>query len=191
MGIADRSARTTGVASDSIDTSREASAVHGEACRPAVYYCPCERPAYRATAFTVLSCHRLRPVRPGTLCGQKNNHKSWFEPAIRSEVRLTRTASARGGGGLMTMQLTNSICLRAALLVIGMAVIGRVPVASAQSENVCARTVQVGNAIQAASGGEGCTRLTLHHLREITTLDLRNQGISSLRASDFDGLRAA
>ena len=124
------------------------------------------------------------------MCGQKNNHKSWFEPAIRSDVRLTRTASARGGGGGggMTMQLTNSICLRAALLVIGMAVIGRVPVASAQSENVCARTVQVGNAIQAASGGEGCTRLTLHHLREITTLDLRNQGISSLRASDFDGL---
>ena len=53
---------------------------------------------------------------------------------------------------------------------------------------MCDRTVQVRNAIEAASGGEGCARLTLHHLREITTLDLRNQGISSLRASDFDGL---
>ena len=46
-----------------------------------------------------------------------------------------------------------------------MAVIGGVPVAPAQSENVCARTVQVGNAIQAASGGDSCARLTLHHLR--------------------------
>ena len=89
---------------------------------------------------------------------------------------------------LMTMQLTDSSCLRAALLVIGMGVIGGGPEASAQSENVCDRTVQVRNAIEAASGGEGCARLTLHHLREITTLDLRNQGISSLRASDFDGL---
>ena len=87
----------------------------------------------------------------------------------------------------MTMQLTDSICLRAALLVIGMAVIGGRPEASAQSENVCARTVQVLRAIEAASG-EGCARITLHHLREITTLDLRDQVISSLSASDFDGL---
>ena len=121
------------------------------------------------------------------MCGQKTSHKSRFEPAIRSDARLTRTASAREKN-LMTMQLTDSICLRAALLVIGMAVNGGGPVASAQSENVCARTVQVVNAIQAASGGESCAWLTLHHLREITTLDLRNQGIASLRASDFDGL---
>ena len=76
----------------------------------------------------------------------------------------------------------------AAVLVIGTAVIGGAPGASAQSENVCDRTVQVRNAIEAASGGEGCAGLTLHHLREITTLDLREQGISGLRASDFDGL---
>ena len=85
------------------------------------------------------------------------------------------------------MQLTESICLRAALLVIGMAVIGGGPEVSAQNENVCTRTIQVWRAIEAVSG-EGCARLTLHHLREITTLDLRNQSISSLSASDFDGL---
>ena len=85
------------------------------------------------------------------------------------------------------MQLTESICLRAALLVIGMAVIGGGPEVSAQNENVCTRTLQVWRAIEAVSG-EGCARLTLHHLREITTLDLRNQSISSLSASDFDGL---
>ena len=85
------------------------------------------------------------------------------------------------------MQLTESICLRAALLVIGMAVIGGGPKVSAQNENVCTRTIQVWMAIEAVSG-EGCARLTLHHLREITTLDLRNQSISSLSANDFDGL---
>ena len=76
----------------------------------------------------------------------------------------------------------------AAVLVIGTAVIGGAPGASAQSENVCDRTVQVRTAIEAASGGAACAGLTLHHLREITTLDLREQGISSLRAGDFDGL---
>ena len=121
------------------------------------------------------------------LCSQKTNHKSRFELAIRSDARLTRTASARKEN-LMTIQLTDSICLRAALLVIGMAIIGGGSEASAQSENVCARTVQVGNAIQAASGGKRCAEITLNHLREITTLDLRNQSISSLRAGDFDGL---
>ena len=85
------------------------------------------------------------------------------------------------------MQLTESISLRAALLVIGMAVIGGGPKVSAQNENVCTRTIQVWMAIEAVSG-EVCARLTLHHLREITTLDLRNQSISSLSASDFDGL---
>ena len=53
---------------------------------------------------------------------------------------------------------------------------------------MCDRTVQVRNAIEAASGAEGCAGLTLDHLREITTLDLREQGISGLRAGDFDGL---
>ena len=76
----------------------------------------------------------------------------------------------------------------AAVLAIGTAVIGGAPGAPAQSENVCDRTVQVRNAIEAASGAEGCAGLTLDHLREITTLDLREQGISGLRAGDFDGL---
>ena len=72
-------------------------------------------------------------------------------PSRGPRARLTRTASASVENP-MTMQLTDSICLKAALLVIGMAVIGGVPVASAQSENVCARTVQVGTAGQASSG---------------------------------------
>ena len=76
----------------------------------------------------------------------------------------------------------------AAVLAIGTAVIGGAPGAPAQSESVCDRTVQVRNAIEAASGAVACAGLTLHHLREITTLDLREQGISGLRASDFDGL---
>ena len=76
----------------------------------------------------------------------------------------------------------------AALLVVGTAAIAGAPRASAQSENVCDRTVQVRNAIEAASGGEGCTGLTIHHLGEISTLDLAAQGISTLRAGDFDGL---
>ena len=60
--------------------------------------------------------------------------------------------------------------------------------ASAQDESVCDRTVQVRNAIEAASGGVDCARMTEHHLREITALDLSEHGIVSLRDGDFDGL---
>lgn len=59
---------------------------------------------------------------------------------------------------------------------------------SAQDLAVCDRTVQVRDALEAASGGTSCAAFTVHHLREITTLDLSNQGIASLRAGDFDGL---
>ena len=58
----------------------------------------------------------------------------------------------------------------------------------ASAANVCDRTVQVRDAIVAARGGAACAELTLHHLREITTLDLSEQSIASLRAGDFDGL---
>ena len=57
-----------------------------------------------------------------------------------------------------------------------------------QTLSVCDRTVQVRDAIEAASGGEDCAGLTLHHLREITALDLSGQGIAILREGDFDGL---
>ena len=60
--------------------------------------------------------------------------------------------------------------------------------ASAQTVNVCDRTVQVRDAIVAASGGDNCAQLTLRDLREITALDLRDQDIATLRADDFDGL---
>ena len=51
------------------------------------------------------------------------------------------------------------------------------------------RTEQVRDAIVAASGAASCSEVTvLHHLREITSLDLSSQGIASLGANDFDGL---
>ena len=95
---------------------------------------------------------------------------------------LSTWTSRRRVGGRRPRQI-------AALLVIGMLFIGGWAGggAVAQSESVCDRTFWVRDAIEAASG-EGCAQLTLHHLREITTLDLRNQSIPSLRASDFDGL---
>ena len=60
--------------------------------------------------------------------------------------------------------------------------------AAAQSVNVCDRTVQVRDAIVAASGGDNCAQLTVRDMREITALDLRDQDIATLRADDFDGL---
>ena len=55
-------------------------------------------------------------------------------------------------------------------------------------KDVCARTYQVSDAIVAASGSGHCADVTLRGLREITSLDLSNQGISSLSEGDFDGL---
>ena len=75
----------------------------------------------------------------------------------------------------------------ALLLAAGMTVTGGSREASAQGAAVCSRTVQVRNAIEVA-GGERCARITSHHLGEITSLDLSGQGISGLRAGDFDGL---
>ena len=60
--------------------------------------------------------------------------------------------------------------------------------AAAQSVNVCDRTVQVRDAIVAASGGDNCAQLTVRDMREITALDLGDQDIATLRADDFDGL---
>ena len=54
--------------------------------------------------------------------------------------------------------------------------------------NVCDRTYQVSDAIVTASGAGNCAYATLRHLREITSLDLQDQGITSLSVGDFDGL---
>ena len=54
--------------------------------------------------------------------------------------------------------------------------------------NVCERTYQVRAAIVAKSGADTCAHVTLRHLREITSLDLSNESITSLQAHDFDGL---
>ena len=54
--------------------------------------------------------------------------------------------------------------------------------------DVCDRTYLVSEAIVTASGATNCTYVTLRHMREITSLDLSYQGISSLSVGDFDGL---
>ena len=74
-------------------------------------------------------------------------------------------------------------------LVIGLLVMSAVREASAQSTGVCDRTQQVHDAIVEASSAASCSEVTaLHHLREITALDLSSRGIASLRAEDFEGL---
>ena len=55
-------------------------------------------------------------------------------------------------------------------------------------QDVCDRTSQVGDAIVTASGAATCADITLRHIREITSLYLSHQGISSLSVGDFDGL---
>ena len=54
--------------------------------------------------------------------------------------------------------------------------------------DVCARTFQVSEAIVTASGAATCAQVTLRHMREITSLDLSYEAISSLSVGDFDGL---
>ena len=57
-----------------------------------------------------------------------------------------------------------------------------------QAAGVCGRTSQVSAAIAAASGAGSCASVTPLHLRDVTSLDLSGQGISSLSAGDFEGL---
>ena len=54
--------------------------------------------------------------------------------------------------------------------------------------SVCDRTEKVRDAIVTASGVSACALVTSLHIRDITTLDLSGQGITSLKAGDFDGL---
>ena len=55
-------------------------------------------------------------------------------------------------------------------------------------QDVCYRTDEVRDAIVSASGAATCEDITLRRIREITSLKLSNQGISSLSVGDFDGL---
>ena len=53
---------------------------------------------------------------------------------------------------------------------------------------ICDRTVKVRDAIVAASGVSECAQVTDTHVRDITSLDLSGQGITSLSVGDFGGL---
>ena len=55
-------------------------------------------------------------------------------------------------------------------------------------QDVCDRTDEVRDAIVSASGAATCEDITLRRIREITSLNLSNQSISSLSVGDFDGL---
>ena len=70
----------------------------------------------------------------------------------------------------------------------GALVVGGVFAPTISSGDVCRRSLQVRNAIVAASGGVSCARFSQRDLREITALDLSSQGITRLRARDFAGL---
>ena len=59
---------------------------------------------------------------------------------------------------------------------------------SAQTIDVCDRTAEVRDAITSETGEADCTLVTTAHLEEVATLDLNDQGLTSLREDDFDGL---
>ena len=80
------------------------------------------------------------------------------------------------------------LTLMAVLILAGLVLHVRLEVASTNSGGVCDRTSQVGNAIAAASGVESCSAVSAIHLSDVTSLDLREQGISALDADDFAGL---
>ena len=67
--------------------------------------------------------------------------------------------------------------------------VGLVGEASAQSGNICDRTLQVRSAIVAASGATDCSQITSRHLSDIIALDLHDQGIVTLDIDDLDGLK--
>ena len=93
--------------------------------------------------------------------------------------------------GRSTQRLSWALSAGVVAVIIGLVVMRAVGAASAQgsSSGVCGRTEQVRDAIVAASGAASCSDVTeLHHLREITSLDLSSRGMASLGAGDFDGL---
>ena len=63
----------------------------------------------------------------------------------------------------------------------------------ATSDGICGRTTVVMEAIAKAAGFYGaaeCDQVSDAHLAEIGTLQMQNQGLSSLKAGDFEGLTA-
>ena len=58
----------------------------------------------------------------------------------------------------------------------------------AQTVDICDRTPQVRDAIVAAAGAEDCAAVESESLAGVTWLDIEEQGLTSLRADDFDGL---
>ena len=54
--------------------------------------------------------------------------------------------------------------------------------------NVCERSEKVRDAIVAASPVSACADVTALHLRDVTTIDLSDEDISSLKVGDFGGL---
>ena len=79
----------------------------------------------------------------------------------------------------------------AALLVALTGLVAVTPALGQEAENgVCGRTQQVRDAIVASSGASDCGQVTESQLGDITALNLSNQGIDSLGADDFDGLRS-
>ena len=60
--------------------------------------------------------------------------------------------------------------------------------AVAEDAGVCARTPQVSTALVTATGADGCGGVTVEQLRDVTSLDLSQQGIDTLRSGDFGDL---
>ena len=58
----------------------------------------------------------------------------------------------------------------------------------AQEVGICDRTLEVRTAIVEATEAATCAQVTQLQLRDVTALDVSDQGIASLSAGDFDGL---
>ena len=99
-----------------------------------------------------------------------------------------KTASAGGGRGLVGF--ARGLAAAACLALFG--ALALPSTAEAQITPVCDRTVQVRDEIvDEVSGVSACANVTAAHLAAITSLfSLQTEGITSLRAGDFDGLTA-
>ena len=96
-------------------------------------------------------------------------------------------AKRRFAGSLLPGRNWLGVCIvSGACVVLGLT--GEMPAAAAQGADVCGRTDEVGEAIVAAAGIASCSDLALRDMREITSLDLRDAGMETLRDGDFDGL---
>ena len=115
-----------------------------------------------------------------------------INPTDRMLVTVLHTI-ARGGG----VQILRRLCI--ALRVTAILFVSAIPLLSGMASGdqppnadvrVCDRTGKVRNAIVAATAAQTCDAVTLDHMRDITSLDLSNQEITSLSVGDFSGLRS-